>query len=155
MRVLVASTGGRGPFDPLLPFADALAGRGDDVRLVVAPELEHVVAAGPHPYALGDPAPRDVWDRFPHVSRAEQSILANREWFGRRCREAMQPALDRACDTFAPDLIVREPCEYASAVAALRRDLPFVTVACSQAEVEWGSIDVAAPVLPAGLVEAL
>jgi UDP:flavonoid glycosyltransferase YjiC (YdhE family) len=67
----------------------------------------------------------------------------------------MQPAMDAACDTFSPDLIVREPCEFASAIVARERAIDCVTVACSPAEVEWSSLDLIAPVLPDGIVEAL
>jgi hypothetical protein len=67
----------------------------------------------------------------------------------------MRPSVERACDAFQPDLIVREPCEFASAIAARERGIDCVTVACSPAAVEWSSLDLIAPVLPDGLVEAL
>jgi UDP:flavonoid glycosyltransferase YjiC (YdhE family) len=138
VRVLVASTSGAGHFGPLLPFAEALSARGDEVRRLV-----------------GEPAASDVWQAFPRLSRSEQAIFANREWFGRLCTEAMQPAMDAVCDAFSPDLILREPCEFASAIAARERGIECLTVACSPAEVEWSSLDLIAPVLPAGLVGAL
>jgi hypothetical protein len=87
VRVLVASTSGAGHFGPLLPFAEALSARGDEVRRLV-----------------GEPAASDVWQAFPRLSRSEQAIFANREWFGRICTAAMRPSLERACDTFQPDL---------------------------------------------------
>ena len=138
MRVLVASTSGAGHLGPLLPFAEALAEDGDEVRRLV-----------------GDPAPPAFWDSFARLSRDEQAILANREWFGRRCTAAMQPEMERACAAFAPDLIVREPCEFASAIAARQHGIECMTVACSLAAVEWGALDLIAPVLPGGTVEAL
>jgi UDP:flavonoid glycosyltransferase YjiC (YdhE family) len=155
VRVLIASTGGWGHFGPLVPFADALADRGDEVLLLVAPELEATVAGGRHAYRLGAAAPRELWDGLPALSPAEQSVLGNREWFGRLCVEAMLPALDAACESWRPDLILREAAEYASAIAAVRRGIPQVQVAISQAEVEWGSLDIAAPVLPEDVVAAL
>ena len=154
-RVLIASTGGRGHFDPLLPFADALADRGDEVLLAVAPELEATVARGRHAYRLGAAAPREGWAEFPTLSRAERSIFGNREWFGRSCVEAMLPTVEAVCDEWRPDLVLHEAAEYASAIAAVRRGIAHVQVAISQAAVEWGSLDLAAPVLPDGLVAAL
>jgi UDP:flavonoid glycosyltransferase YjiC (YdhE family) len=154
-RVLIASTGGRGHFDPLVPFADALADRGDEVLLVVAPELEATVAGGRHAYRLGAAAPREGWAEFPRLSRAERSIFGNREWFGRLCVAAMLPTVEAICDEWRPDLVLHEAAEYASAIAAERRGIEHVQVAISQAEVEWGSLDLAAPVLPADVVAAL
>jgi hypothetical protein len=138
VRVLVASTDGAGHLGPLLPFADALTERGDDALQLV-----------------GDPPPADFREAFARSSRAEQAVLANREWFGRQCTAAMQPTIDAACEAFAPDLIVREPCEFASAIAARERGIDCVTVACSPAAVEWSSLELIDPVLPAGLVEYL
>jgi UDP:flavonoid glycosyltransferase YjiC (YdhE family) len=138
MRVLIASTSGAGHLGPLVPFADALSERGDEVLRLV-----------------GEPLESDLWEAFPRLSRVEQAIFANREWFGRICTAAMQPAIDAACDDFSPDLVVREPCEFASAIAARERGIDCVTVACSLAEVEWSSLDLIAPVLPDGIVKAL
>jgi UDP:flavonoid glycosyltransferase YjiC (YdhE family) len=67
----------------------------------------------------------------------------------------MRPSVERACDSFQPELIVREPCEFASAIAARERGIDCVTVACSPAAVEWSSLDLIAPVLPDGIVAAL
>jgi UDP:flavonoid glycosyltransferase YjiC (YdhE family) len=70
----------------------------------------------------------------------------------------MLPAMDRACREWRPDLVLREPCEYASAVVAGRLGIPTAQVAISLAEGEEGSIAAAAPALEAhrdGLVEEL
>ena len=92
MRVLVASTSGAGHLGPLLPFAEALAERGDEVRRLV-----------------GDP-PDPAFSGIVRSAVARRAgALANREWFGRICTAAMQPAMEAACDAFQPDLIVREP----------------------------------------------
>jgi UDP:flavonoid glycosyltransferase YjiC (YdhE family) len=138
VRVLIASTAGAGHVGPLLPFAEALQARGDEVR-----------------HVCGEP-PRDVrWAGFAALSRKEQSRFAGREWFGRICTAAMQPEMDAACEAFAPDLILREPCEYASAVAAEARGIPHLTVAISQAQAEWHCIRHVEGVLADDVVEAL
>ena len=122
MRVLIASTGGSGHFGPLEPFAGALAARGEEVLLVVPPELE---AAGAR---LRVPARRvragGVLGRLPARPREEQALLGNREWFGRLCTAAMRPAMDAAFDDFAPELVLRDPCDFASAIAADARARP-------------------------------
>ena len=138
MRVLIASTAGAGHVGPLLPFAAALEERGDEVRRVI-----------------GEPDRRGTWDGFEELSHEQQSAYFGREWFGRICTAAAQPAIDAACDEFRPELILREPCEYASAVAAEARGIPHVTIAISQARAEWSCIELVEGVLPGAVVEAL
>jgi hypothetical protein len=53
MRVLSASTSGSGHFNPLVPFIDACAARGDDVLVVAPPKLEPLLAAREQPYRIG------------------------------------------------------------------------------------------------------
>ena len=153
MRVLIASTGGAGHFGPLLPFADALAARGDEVLFAIPPEAEGKL--GGHAYRLGAAAPREIWDGFEALSREQKSILGNREWFGRLCTAALLPAVEAVCDEWRPDLVLREAAEYASAIAAEARGIAHAQIAISKAEVEWGSLQIAAPVLPAGIPERL
>jgi len=138
MRVLVASTSGAGHRLPLAPFADGLEAAGDQVRRLV-----------------GNPPRDERWDAIHLMSRAQQSDFVEREWFGRICTNAIRPAMEAACDAFRPELIIREPCEYASAIAAQARGIPFVTVAITNAEGEWGATAMVAPVLPDAVVAAL
>ena len=79
----------------------------------------------------------------------EASVLGNRELFGRLAATAMLAATERAVRDWRPDLILRDPCEYASAVAAARLGIPAAQVAIGLAEGEWDSIGVAAPALEA------
>ena len=51
------------------------------------------------------------------------------------------------CERWKPDLLLRDPCEHASATAATRLDVRVAQVAISLAEAEWASIAVAAPAL--------
>ncbi|ADB51130.1 glycosyltransferase [Conexibacter woesei] len=162
MRALLASTAGAGHVGPLLPFAAALARRGDDVLVVGPPGLEPAIAAAGHAFAAGaDPPAQEVaeiWRRFESAPPPERSVLVNRELFGRLCTAAMLPALDRVCDEWRPDLVLREPCDFASAIAAERRAIPHAQVAISLAEVEAGSLALAAPVLDPhlpGIVERI
>jgi hypothetical protein len=88
----------------------------------------------------------------------EASVLGNRELFGRLATGAMLGGMEEVCRQWAPDLVLREPCEYASAVVAGRLRIPVAQVAVSLAQAEAASIAVAAPALEAhrpGLVEEL
>jgi MGT family glycosyltransferase len=72
----------------------------------------------------------------------------------------MRPTIDQLCRAWRPELILREPCEYASAVVAAERAIAVGQVAISVAEVELASIRHAAPALEeyrpglTGVVEA-
>ena len=151
MRVLVASTAGAGHFTPLVTFVDALIARGDDVLLVVPPELESTVVAAGYPHRLGGSPPADelaaIWDRVPNVSSDEMAVLVNREIFGRLDTAAMLPAHQAACREWRPDLVLREPCEYGSAIAAERQGIPHAQVAISLSSVEASSIGLVAPAI--------
>lgn len=48
MRLLFASTGGMGHFNPLVPLIDAAIARGDEVLAVGPPKLEPTLAARGH-----------------------------------------------------------------------------------------------------------
>jgi hypothetical protein len=101
---------------------------------------------------VSDP-PRDArWDALASMSREEQRVFAEREWFGRICTEHLRPRVEAASDV---DLIIREPCEYASAIVAVERGIPFATVAITNAQGEWGATELAAPVLPDAAVQAI
>jgi UDP:flavonoid glycosyltransferase YjiC (YdhE family) len=151
MRVLFASTEGSGHFNPLVPFIEAFAGRGDEVLVVVPPKRAESAAVLGHPYRIGDQPPADevaaIFKRFPNAPRSEAAVLMNREVFGRLCTAAMLPAVEAACREWQPDLVLREPCEYSSAVAAGRLGIPHAQIAISLAEIESGAIDLVAPAL--------
>ena len=149
--MLLASTGGSGHVGPLLPVLSALVRRGDEVLLVVPPALAGTAGGTGQPYVLGEDPPQaelgPLWERFAVADPDEQAVLANRELFGRLCTTAMLPTLEAAFARFRPDLVVREPCEYASAAVAEQRGVRHVQVAIGLAEVERASLELAAPVL--------
>lgn len=153
MRVLAAATSGVGHFNPLLPLLEGFARRGDRVFIVVPPTLAATVEATGHPFRIGAlPPPGEVEpirQRLGEASPAEAAVLMNREVFGRLSTAAMLPAMQAAFDEWRPDLVVRDPCEYASAVVAARRDVPHAQVGISPAEVEWSSLGLAEPALTA------
>jgi UDP:flavonoid glycosyltransferase YjiC (YdhE family) len=158
-RVLIAATGGTGHITPLLPFAEAFARRGDDVLLIGPPSLAKTVRDNGYQVRTGE-APdagetAAIQDRMTKVPRAEASVLMEQEFFGRLSTTAMLPAMTETCREWRPDLILREPCEYSSAVVADRAGIRHAQVAISFAEIETDALELAAPVLPDGLADRI
>jgi len=128
MRILITSNRGAGHIEPLVPFARALLRAGDDV-LVAAPEgvRPHVERAGLPFFALADP-PDDERDAamagFPRLTNDEQGVIMLRDVFADIYARASLPGVLAAIDRFAPDMILREPTEFAGLLAAERRGLP-------------------------------
>ena len=152
MRILAAcSLGGAGHFNPLVPFLRAARRRGDEVLAVAPPALREMVESAGFPFRAGGEPPEEqvaaIRERLPVVPAAEASVLGNRELFGRLATDAMLAGMEDAWDDWGPELVLRDPTEYASAVLAARTRTPVAQVAISLAEVEAGSIAVAAPAL--------
>jgi UDP:flavonoid glycosyltransferase YjiC (YdhE family) len=125
--------------------------RGDDVLVVGPPAVRAMVESAGFPFrAGGEPSEEQVAairERLPVALAAEASVLGNRELFGRLATVAMLEGMEAAWADWAPDLVLRDPTEYASAVLAARTGTPVAQVAISLAEAEAGSIAVAAPAL--------
>jgi UDP:flavonoid glycosyltransferase YjiC (YdhE family) len=163
MRVLAAcSLGGAGHLQPLLPFLDSARRRGAETLVVGPPALHEMVERAGYPFQHGgEPAEElvaPIRERLPVAPAAEASVLGNRDLFARLAAGAMLPAMERICTEWRPALVLRDPCEYASAAIAARLGIPTAQVAISLAEAEAGSIAAAAPALEehqAGLVEVL
>jgi hypothetical protein len=163
MRVLAAcSLGGAGHLQPLLAFLDVARDQAHKTLVVGPPALTAMVEETGHPFAPGDEPPESVVapirEQLPVAPPHEAAVLANRELFGRLATEAMLPAMEQVVRSWKPDLVLRDPCEYASAVVASPRDVSIAQIGIGLAEVEWGSIEIAAPALEdhrAGLVDEL
>ena len=126
MRVLAAcSLGGSGHLEPLLPFLAAARRGGHETLVVGPPTLTDMVEASGHPFSAGGEPPEadvaPIREQLPRLPASEASVLANRELFGRLATAAMLPAMERIVATWRPDLVLRDPCEYASAVVAPQR----------------------------------
>jgi UDP:flavonoid glycosyltransferase YjiC (YdhE family) len=162
MRALIASTEGAGHFGPLVAVIEALRRRGEEVLIVGPPGLTAAAKETDCPFEAGTEARSEelteTWRLAASASPQEAAVLVNREIFGRLNTAAMLPTLERVCAHWRPDLILREPCEYASAIVAERTGVPHAQVAISLASVEEGSLGLAAPVLEPylhGIVERL
>ena len=145
-----------------MPFLDQARRDGGETLVVGPPALAGMVSTTGHRFlAGGEPSEaqvRPIREQLPVLPPDEASVLGNRELFGRLAATAMLAAMEQAVRDWRPDMILRDPCEYASAVVAARLGIPAAQVANGLAEVEWGSIDVAAPALEAhrdGLTDEL
>jgi UDP:flavonoid glycosyltransferase YjiC (YdhE family) len=151
VRLLLCSTGLAGHFNPLVPFIDAARSRGDELLVVVPPSLAGTVQELGVAHRVSEPPDSDeskeLWKRAARVSHKEAAKLLDGEFFGRLSTKAMLPTVDEACEQFAPDLILREPCAYAGAVAGVRRGIRHAQVAISTAQTEWSVIDLVSPIL--------
>lgn len=162
MRALFASTQGAGHVGPLLPLADAMVRRGDEVQFMLPPDAAWQLEGRGYEVTTGGAPPSEemdrLWRRFAAAPRDEARSIAEREAFAGRCMEAMLPPVASLVDRRRPDLVVREPCEYASGVTAVRAGIPLATVAISFAEAEWSVLDFVADLLDghgAGVRDAL
>jgi len=163
MRILAAcSLGGAGHLGPLLPFLAAAHRRGDETLIIGPPALRDMVGRANYGFRAGGEPPEaevaPIRERLPVAPAGEASLLGNRELFGRMATTAMLPGMREACTEWSPHLVLREPCEYASAVVAQHMGIRHAQVAISLAEAEAGSIATAAPALEGhrrGLVQEI
>jgi glycosyltransferase len=140
VKVLVATTAGAGHFAGVLPFAQACSDLGHEVR-VAAPEsfASTVRRAGFTHEALADVAPAllgSVFGRLPALPRRDANVLVIQEVFGRLDTRAALPAMREVCRRWKPDVVLREPAELSSYVAARELGIPHV-----QANIGLSSFD--------------
>jgi UDP:flavonoid glycosyltransferase YjiC (YdhE family) len=163
LRILFATTRGAGHFNPLVPYIDAaLRGRHD--ALVAGPDVlaETVEGAG-YPFWPVEAPPAHLlgptWGRVQTAATAEEAdAIVVGEIFGRLNVEAALPRMRAACDEWRPDLVLREPAEFASAIAAETAAIPHARVAIALAASERHLMDVAAPSIEEqshGIVDAI
>jgi UDP:flavonoid glycosyltransferase YjiC (YdhE family) len=153
MRILITSNRGAGHIEPLVPFAHALLRAGDDV-LVAAPEgaRTHVERAGLPYIALADPpdAERDAaMAGFARLTNDEQGVIMLRDVFANIYARSSIPGVLRAIEDFRPDMILREPTEFAGLLAAERRGIPHGRIGIWATENNTWSLPLVAPVLDA------
>src|SRR3954462_15952606 len=128
MPVLFTSTTGAGHLGPLLPFADAVRRAGHEI-VVAAPisAQARVERAGLPLISHADPPDRELgplWARVHAAGLLRANALVVGELFGGLRARAALPGIDLATDTWRPDVVVRETCEFAGAVAAEARGVP-------------------------------
>lgn len=133
MRVLFSTTAGSGHFGPLIPFARACSDAGHMVKVAAPASFATDVSRAGLDHAPFDDVPSEVmgpvFGRLPEMSFELANATVMGEIFGRLDAQAALPGLREIFDVWQPDIVVREPCEFASLVAAERAGLPQVQVA--------------------------
>jgi hypothetical protein len=156
VRILFTTTRGAGHVGPLVPFARACVRAGHDV-LVAGPggAGRLVRRAGLQFLPVGEPPEHTraaAW--APVFSRAAAPGAPHviRELFIGLDARAALPGMLAAVETWQPELIVRETCEFASCVAAERFGVPLAQVGIhlsSHTDAGDGLLAIAAPALEA------
>jgi UDP:flavonoid glycosyltransferase YjiC (YdhE family) len=148
MRVLFASTRGAGHYTPLVPLVEAAVRAGHEVLVAGPAALADLVERGGYPFWEFDDPPEDelgaVWSRVPSLSPDEQNVVVLRDIFGRLDTRASLPRLRQACEEWGPDLVLRDPNEFGSALAAELRGVPHARVTAWLSEMEVVSLELAA-----------
>jgi UDP:flavonoid glycosyltransferase YjiC (YdhE family) len=151
MRILMTSNSGAGHVGPLVPFAQAFVRAGDEV-VVAAPRRARatVVGAGLPFHPLADP-PQDqidaIFGSLPDLPREEQGIRVMQDVFAGIDARTSLPGILRILTDYRPDIVLREPTEYAGLLAAERLGVPQGRIGIMAAIVEAWSVPVVAPVL--------
>jgi UDP:flavonoid glycosyltransferase YjiC (YdhE family) len=146
MRVLFSTTAGTGHFGPLIPVARVCQAAGHMVA-VAAPGrfAEAVTGAGFDHLPFADRSPELIgkaFSRAPQLTFEEMNRLMLAEVFGRLDAQAALPALSEIMIDWRPDLVVREPCEFGSLVAAESAGIPQLQVAIMTGRIGPGILGV-------------
>ena len=152
MRLLATcSLGGSGHWLPLARFLHAALRPGDDALVVAPPALGEMVEREGFRFEAGAEPPEadiaPIRERLPTEAPDVAAVLGNRVLFAELAASAMLPHVEAACTRWKPDVLVRDPCEYAAAIVAGNQSIRSAQVAISQAAVEWSSLDIASPAL--------
>jgi UDP:flavonoid glycosyltransferase YjiC (YdhE family) len=152
MRVLFASSlGGLGHLEPVVTVAQAARRVRHEALVVVPPSLVAAVKRTGLNHVVGDEPPRsfvdEVWTRVRAGPPETVAGLIDRELFADRCAQAMLASVRAVRDSWRPDVIMREPCEYASAIAAHEAGIAHVQIGISLAAIERGVLDMVTPII--------
>ena len=149
--VLGCSLGGLGHLTPVVAVARALAGLGHDPVVLIPPSLSDAAAEAGVAFRVGGEPPRavidELWERVRAGPPAAVAGLLDRELFAGRCTEAMLGAAADLCKEWRPDVVVREPCEYATAIIARRAGLPQLQIGISPSAIEYDVLEQVADTL--------
>lgn len=135
MRILGCTTAGAGHLGPMVPVLRACERAGHEVLVACpasfVPQVEEVgLAATP----FGEPDPDDlraVMAPLPGMPPDEANRVVVRDVFGRLDASAALAELDGTMGAWRPDVVVRDPSEFASLLLAGHRGVPAVRVSIS------------------------
>lgn len=146
VRVLLGcSLGGLGHLTPVVGVARAFDRLGHDPVVLVPPSLSEAATEAGVAVRVGGEPPRSVvsavWERVRAGPPKAVAGLIDRELFADRCTEAMLGVARDLFDDWRPEMVVREPCEYATAVLAHRDGIAQLQVGISQSAIEMGVLE--------------
>ena len=148
MRILFASTGGAGHFTPLVPWIDESLRRGHDVLVVGPPGLAATVDQWNYPLRVGASPPEGevgkIWAQVATMTHDDAESIVIGEIFCRLNSGALLPVMRKTCRDWMPDLVLRDPTEFASAAAAEEHGIRHLRVGHGLASGEAGSLRIAA-----------
>jgi UDP:flavonoid glycosyltransferase YjiC (YdhE family) len=162
VRVLLASSlGGAGHLTPVIAAAQACRRLGHDALTLVPPSLAAEIGRTDLAFRVGEqPAKQlveEIWARVRAGGRGAVGLI-DRELFAEHATAAMLGAARGARDDWQPDLVVRESCEYASAVASHEAGIAQAQVGISLSAIDRGVLDMVAPIVDQhgrGVAEAI
>jgi hypothetical protein len=132
-------------------MAEAAGRVGHEVRVIVPPSLVGAVKRTGLDYVVGDEPPSsfvdEVWAKLRAGRPGRVAGLIDRELFAERCTQAMLVGARAVRDSWRPNVIMREPCEYASAIAAHEAGIAQVQIGISLAAIERGVLDMVTPII--------
>jgi UDP:flavonoid glycosyltransferase YjiC (YdhE family) len=148
VRVLFSTTAGAGHFGPLVAVARVCEAAGHKIAVAAPQAFQATVENGgfrhlPFPDVPAD-VMRKVFDRVTLLPRNEANRVVAAEVFARLDAQAALPELLDIIASWQPDLVVREPYEFASLVAADSAGIGQVHVAIGMNRFGSGFADVVA-----------
>jgi UDP:flavonoid glycosyltransferase YjiC (YdhE family) len=152
VRVLLGcSLGGLGHLMPLVAVAEAFGRLGHEPLVLVPPSLAEAASEAGVAVRVGGEPPRSVidaaWERVRAGPPEAVVGLIDRELFADHGTEAMLPAARDLFDVWRPEMVVREPCEYATAVLAHEAGIAQLQVGVSQSAIELGVLEMVAGII--------
>ncbi len=151
MRILMTSNTGAGHIGPMVPFAHAFLRAGHDVLLAAPAKAHPTVARAGVPFLpLADPPSEEtdaVFASLAALPQEEQSVRVMRQIFAGIDARTSLPDVLRAVGQYRPDVLLREPTEYAGLLAAERLGVRHGRIAIMAAGTETWGVPVVAPVL--------
>jgi len=116
----------------MVPFIEACRRGGHEVLVVGPPGVDETVQRAGYPFACGGAPPEEqlgpLWAQIPTLSYDEAERLVIGEIFATLNVRAMLPGMRAAVREWRPDVILREPAEFASAVVAEEEGVAHVQV---------------------------
>jgi hypothetical protein len=96
----------------------------------------------------------EVWSRVPSLPVDKANVVVIRDIFGRLDTTASLPRLLEACEQWKPDVVLRDPAEFGSAIAAEAAGIPHVRGAFGLSSTEEMALGIAAATV-SGLRQAV